>query len=389
MPKKKPLPRHCLVVRRYDELRQLVRAFAQGMYELMCLLGGPGIGKSETVRRIMREVLGPTGWGLITGKHTPLDLYERLYRFRAVSILLDDLDDLLRRPDNVVMLKCLCETSPVKTVQWGSNHPIFNGNLPQSFESVSRLCLVANDWNYLDRNIAAVHDRGPVVFFQPNALEVHRELAEAGWFPDEEVFTFVGQNLFLVNEPSFRLYKAAYDHKRAGLDWRDITLRTLENCADPKLVLVAKLLSDQQYDALATPEAARVQAFAAEGGGSRATYFRYKNDLLARRGTFRASDVAAIKLRPSKPDLHYLALLERREQIEQLRDESDRDFPPPRPDSGGDPPRGDAHRLSQLRREMQAAIAKEEYERAARLRDEIQQLERNSGNLGNKPQPDM
>ena len=83
---------------------------------------------------------------------------------------------------------------------------------------------------------------------------------------------------------------------------------------------------EKKFDALATPEAARVQAFESEGGGSRATYFRCKNELLARRGAFKTSEVAAIKLGPVKPDLHYLALLERRQQIEQMRgcDERDR-----------------------------------------------------------------
>ena len=38
-------------------------------------------------------------------------------------------------------------------------------------------------------------------------MEVHREIAEGGWFDDEDVFNFIGRNLFLVTLPSFRFYQ--------------------------------------------------------------------------------------------------------------------------------------------------------------------------------------
>lgn len=76
------LPHHCLIVRTYDEFRRLVEAFASGAYELLVIVGGPGLGKSEIVKRIMQKKLGALGWGLIKGKHSPLDLYERTWRFQ-------------------------------------------------------------------------------------------------------------------------------------------------------------------------------------------------------------------------------------------------------------------------------------------------------------------
>ena len=261
------LPHHCLIVRTYDEFRGLVEAFASGAYELLVIVGGPGLGKSEIVKRIMQGTLGALGWGLIKGKHSPLDLYERTWRFRTVPLAFDDLDDLLQKKENVMLLKCLCETQPVKRIAWSSRYAAFaNGELPKSFESISRVCLIANDWNALDRNIAAVFDRGLVVLFQPTALEVHREIARGGWFDDDEVFRFVGQNLFLVTESSFRFYKIARDHKRAGLDWQALTLRTMEIEADPKQILVARLLADPQYES----DAARFEAFRKHGDGGSA-----------------------------------------------------------------------------------------------------------------------
>jgi hypothetical protein len=371
MNKRKPLPPHCLVVREYDELRSLILAFAKGAYQLMCIIGGPGLSKTETVTRTLREVLGPNGWGLIKGKHTELDLYQRLHHYRSVPVVLDDLDDLLRSAANVMLLKSVADTSPVKRVEWGSNHAAFANGLPKSFESVSRICMICNDWEKVSRNISAVYDRGLVILFQPSALEVHRELARGGWFTDEEVFQFIGTNLFLVTEPSFRFYLMAADHKKAGLDWRDLVLRTMESDANPKLILVARLLADPRYDAGPRPEAARVEAFKTMGGGSRAAYHRHQAELLARRGAIDPGEVPAIKLPPPKPDLHYLAQQERRQQIEQMgaADDADRDEP-----AANTGIANDADPIQHLRRKLQVAIDKEDYKLAAELRDQIRRI---------------
>ncbi len=366
------LPRHCLVVRRYDEFRRLIRAFGQETYDLVCIFGGPGLGKSEIVMREMQEARGVLGWGLIKGKHSPLDLYERLHRFRLVPVVLDDLDDLLKKSDCVTLLKCACETQPVKRIEWGSKHSSFKNQedvLPTSFESISKVCLIANDWNSVNRNVAALQDRGLVISFQPTVFEVHKELARAGWFDDEEVFSFIGQHLFLVTEPSFRFYKIAQEHKKAGLDWRSLILRTIESEADPELILVARLLADPKYDAEPSPKTARAKAFASCSGKSRATYYRRRGGLLERRGSFDAEDVAEIKLQPCKPDLHRLALRDRFQQLKQMRDQVDMSA-----EQTADETETDL--LSQVRQQLEKAVADEDYELAARLRDTIRKIEK-------------
>ena len=279
-----------------------------------------------------------------------------------------------------MLLKCLCETQPVKRVAWSSRCAAFaNGELPRSFESISRVCLIANDWNTLDRNIAAVFDRGLVVLFQPSALEVHREIARAGWFDDEEVFRFVGQNLFLLTEPSFRFYNLARDHKRAGLDWQALMLRTMETEADPKQILIARLLADPQYES----EAARIETFRKHrDGGSKATYHRHKADLLGHRGDFDPAEVTAIGLQPCKPNLHYFAQWDRRRQIEEARDQQKEESMDDNNVAADARPTVDTDPLERLQGQLDKAIAQEDFEQAARLRDEIRRLRQERGENG-------
>lgn len=378
------MPQHALVVTQYDEFRNLVRAFATGAHDFMTILGSGGIGKSETVIRTMQETHGVGKWGLIKGKLTPFNLYRKLFELRCDPIVLDDLDGLFRSFDNTAILKCVCESKPLKRVEWGSAHNLFkrlDPPLPQSFDSISRVCVLANEWQTLNENIAALHDRGVLIFFRPTALEVHKEVARGCWFDDEEVFRFIADHLHLMARPSFRFYVTARNHKRSGLDWRGLVLRTLASAADPGLMLVAKLLADPQYDRLRAPETARERAYKESSGESRATYHRHKKDLLERRGTFPLEEIRAVTLAPCKLDLHAISMRDRRQQLEELRrmtdsnetDSAEASIAAP-PDAPEELHKSPDDELARLRKELARAVRRENYELAAKLRDEIRRL---------------
>jgi hypothetical protein len=71
-------------------------------------------------------------------------------------------------------------------------------------------------WKTLNRNVAALQDRGHVLVFQPSAAEVHRKAEE--WFQDREIYEWFGANLHRIAEPSFRYYVRAGELKAAGMD---------------------------------------------------------------------------------------------------------------------------------------------------------------------------
>ena len=142
--------------------------------------------------------------------------------------------------------------------------------IPQEFQTSSRLAIITNEWKTLNRNVAALQDRGHLVIFEPSPQEVHTRTAE--WFWDQEIYDFVGERLHLLQEASMRHYVAAWELKRAGVDWRGLVL---SRCLSGKQLLVAQLKADPAY----ATEEARSRAFNAAGGGCRATYFNLARQL--------------------------------------------------------------------------------------------------------------
>ena len=106
-------------------------------------------------------------------------------------------------------------------------------------------------------------------------------------------------------------------------------------------------------------------------------------DLFDKRGEVDLNVVASIKLAPYKPDLRYLMMLDRRQQLEGMRDE-------PTDESVAedqlDHDQSDVEEtLSALQNAMEDAVQKEDYEGAAKLRDQIRQLEQDRGNNDGLP----
>ena len=75
-------------------------------------------------------------------------------------------------------------------------------------------------WKTLNKNVAALQDRGHVVMFEPGAAEVHRKAGT--WFDDAEIYEWFAKNLHRVREPSMRHYVRARELKAAGMDWTDV-----------------------------------------------------------------------------------------------------------------------------------------------------------------------
>ena len=142
-------------------------------------------------------------------------------------------------------MKCLCQTEEEKSVAWHSDaRSLERQGIPREFTTKSRVVIISNDWKTLNKNVAALQDRGHVLLFEPGAAEVH---AQAGkWFEDREIYEWFAANLHLTPEEQ-----------------------------NPRARLAAELLSSPDYDNTAS----RVRAFVDQGGGCRATFYNYRRRL--------------------------------------------------------------------------------------------------------------
>ena len=166
-------PDKVLHLRTYKRLEEYLRAFAQGYFHLLIFVGSGGLAKSRSVR----AVLGGKGcW--IEGNATPFGMYAKLYRHRDNFVVIDGVDALYADRSGVRLLKCLCQTEEEKAVAWHSDaRSLERQGIPGKFTTRSRVVIISNDWKTLklNKNVAALQDRGHVLLFEPDAAEVHKK----------------------------------------------------------------------------------------------------------------------------------------------------------------------------------------------------------------------
>lgn len=269
------LPHDAVVLHTYDKLETYLRAFAAGHMNLVILVGEAGLAKSRTVRS---ELGDEVCW--IEGNATPFGIYEKLYRCRNQFVVIDDVDSIYADRAGIRLLKCLCQTEEEKRVAWHSDaRRLERHGIPREFTTKSRVIIICNDWKTLNRNVAALEDRGHVLVFQPNSLEVHRKAGT--WFKDAEIYCWFGENLHRMRAPSLRHYLRAVELKSAKLDWTDVLA---VEAANPRARIAGEILADRSYQNTAN----RVAAFVRQGGGCRATFFNYRRRLNGSMGEARS-----------------------------------------------------------------------------------------------------
>src|SRR5258708_9414765 len=145
-----------LNVTTYDRLEDYLRAFAQGHFHLLVLVGAGGLAKSRSVRALLD---GQACW--IEGNATPFGMYVRLYRHRDQFVVIDDVNALYADRSGVRLLKCLCQTEEAKAVAWHSDaRSLERQGIPREFTTKSRVLIIANERKTLARKAGELQDRG-------------------------------------------------------------------------------------------------------------------------------------------------------------------------------------------------------------------------------------
>lgn len=194
----------------YKELHRYTAAFGAGQLNLLIIIGRPGTAKTQSLRKVVSRGC----W--IEGSATALGIFDKLYSHRDQHVIIDDVDELYKDRATVRLLKCLCQTDPIKRVHWHSR-AIAKG-LPREFETTSPVCIIANEWERLNDNVGAIEDRGYLVNFDPSKNEIHAQAANGGWFDCYPIIAWARDHLDLLpTDLSFRDYVKAKELLTAGL----------------------------------------------------------------------------------------------------------------------------------------------------------------------------
>ena len=270
-----------MIIKTYSELAFFVNMFKNGNADLLIVESRGGLGKSRFIESVMSE----EPYLRILSHVTPMQFFILGFQYRNLPVVIDDVDGLLSNEETVSLLKQFCETIETKEIAWLTTHNLLNQqNIPQRYETKSKVCILTNDFRELTKKISALKDRGWYIEFKPNNGEILNKIKEiiSGVCKDIsyeeklEVFNLIS-NYSKFCDFSLRtfvkgchLYKEC---KNKGVDWKNILLNDLK--INPKLVFLNSLLDSH------TEDKDRIESWEKEGYSKR-SYYYYKRLLMQR-----------------------------------------------------------------------------------------------------------
>jgi len=269
-----------ITVYTYAELGKFLQMFSQRKIELLILQGEAGIGKTASIKEAIEE----KEHLFLTSHCTPLEFHNLLYENRNKSIVLEDMDKMLKSPIMVSLLKQLCETRQVKEIQYSST----TGRLtvPRSFKTSSNVLISCNKLLARDKNMLALLSRGLHIDFQPTHQELLNKMQEILYKVDvsrldkkgrDEVYRFVKANAEFADNLNLRhlvrgLQMKEFAEINRNFRWKKHLTKLMD--IDERLKEIHRL----EMSNLKTDE--KIKKFS----GSRATYFRLKKKIKQRKG---------------------------------------------------------------------------------------------------------
>lgn len=258
------------IVTKYAEFQELVRKFVEGAFDLLVIVGPPGLSKSKS----LELAIGKKPALVIKGRKSALDFYCDLYWSVGRPTILDDADNLLANSLCEEYVKALTESEAWVELQWGTATKLLDErDVPKSFHTNSTVCIITNWWDEKDPFFAALASRAEFIYFDPNWTEVYRQAAS--WFWDQEILDYVHERLDVLRQPDCRLLIKAYKRKKAGmirLPWQAVID---EHVDDEAGLVVRKLLRDSSF----TSNSDRAREFVERTGKDRATFYRRLKDI--------------------------------------------------------------------------------------------------------------
>jgi hypothetical protein len=293
-------PLNAQVVRTYAEFEVLLSRFAAGLNPLVVVVGTPGLGKSESIKKATG---GYRNVKLLKGHVTPFAFYLECYWASrgtpSSPIILDDVLSMIENKDVRGLMTQLAETTDTRMMMWLSTK--IPEGFPDRFWTSSPVCVITNEWKSRDTILTAIASRASSKFvrFEPTWAEAYRHAAT--WFWDQEIFDYLhGLLPYLRLTPDLRILVDAWRDKKDEhrlWPWR----RAIENYIDPTAnsdpldIVVAKLLADNSFKS----NLQRSVQFALDTGKSSRTFYRHLDNVKAK---LAAVDVERLRAKGKSPD---------------------------------------------------------------------------------------
>lgn len=260
----------------YEHLNFYVNMFKHGRQELLIIVSRAGLGKTCLVNEMLKDV----EFARLDSHITPYEFYQTCLENRNKPIVIDDVDALLHDSKMISLIKQVTETNPVKRLSWHSQANEKN-DLPSSFETTSKVIIIANTINSMARKVKPLLDRGYLLNFQPSLSEVFLKIEEikdeipVGLPLEEknEVFEFFkvfGRLGKFVSIRSFKKGLEFYLETDGKERWQDELISVMG--VDKRYLILHRILLKFRTE----KECIREWERQVEKGDSRRSFYRYK-----------------------------------------------------------------------------------------------------------------
>lgn len=150
---------------RFDLMYRLTNNACKGSCRALTISGGPGLGKSFGINRILQHHKDTNGiqYNIVKAGISGIGLYMLGYRMKEKNnvILLDDADGIYEDSDALNVLKAMNDSSPERIVSWQKlTNALKTEDIPQSYVFQGSMIFITNVdmQRVLDTGKAKIHE---------------------------------------------------------------------------------------------------------------------------------------------------------------------------------------------------------------------------------------
>ena len=135
----------------YESMESLVASVSANVVNSLIISGAPGIGKSHTVDKVLREVNDGADYNFVSHKgylrasHLFRLLWEN--RYKGMTIVIDDCDSIFADETAMNILKAALELKPIRRIGWGSEKEFTDEDgetIPRYFDYEGSIIFLTN-----------------------------------------------------------------------------------------------------------------------------------------------------------------------------------------------------------------------------------------------------